>query len=104
MIGRRRTTLEFPMQIIGSDNPTRRQLLLSSAAAALLSRAAPVQSAAPTVRRCERYSRPSVPLGIRYVTQSPIDFDVNRVCTHIFNTEEEIDRLVEALRRRGARA
>jgi selenocysteine lyase/cysteine desulfurase len=38
------------------------------------------------------------------VTQSPIDFDVNRVCTHIFNTEEEIDRLVEALRRRGARA
>jgi isopenicillin-N epimerase len=41
---------------------------------------------------------------IRYVTHGPIDFDVNRACTHIFNTEEEIDRLVEALRRRSARA
>lgn len=37
---------------------------------------------------------------IRAVTHSAIGFDANRACTHIYNTEEEIERLVDALGRR----
>jgi selenocysteine lyase/cysteine desulfurase len=37
---------------------------------------------------------------IRAVTHAAVGFDVNRVCTHIYNTEGEIDRLVDALVRR----
>jgi len=36
---------------------------------------------------------------IRKVTHEPIGFDVNRVCTHYFNTEQEVDGLLAALRR-----
>ncbi len=33
----------------------------------------------------------------RYVGHAPFGFEANRVCTHIFNTEDEIDRLLEAV-------
>ncbi|MEI6666686.1 MAG: aminotransferase class V-fold PLP-dependent enzyme [Acidobacteriota bacterium] len=40
---------------------------------------------------------------IRTVTHGAIGFDANRVCTHIFNTEEQVDRLLGVLTDRARR-
>jgi selenocysteine lyase/cysteine desulfurase len=33
----------------------------------------------------------------RYVGHKPFGFEANRVCTHVFNTEDQIDRLLDAV-------
>jgi isopenicillin-N epimerase len=41
---------------------------------------------------------------IRTVTHGAIGFDANRVCTHIFNTEEQVDQLLGVLNDRARKA
>jgi selenocysteine lyase/cysteine desulfurase len=54
-----------------------------------------VDGVEPTVLRIKLRGRRII---TRYVDHKPFGFQANRVCTHLFNTEDQVDRLIEVVR------